>query len=199
MHAWLDGRRRYIVGALMGLMVVLVGCPRAAEASVQGDMRAAAIRQRVAEQQARTRAEVNARLEASQLARVALLQTPPTPDPTPSPAPIPRRDRTSAQTATQAPIAPSGDIKSRAYGVVVARGWGHQWGSVDALIGRESGWNPRAVNRSSGACGLPQRLPCSGLVNWPVETQIEWFIDYCVGRYGSPAGGWGHFQRRGWY
>lgn len=35
------------------------------------------------------------------------------------------------------------------------------WGYVDAIISRESGWNPNATNASSGACGLAQALPCS--------------------------------------
>jgi len=61
------------------------------------------------------------------------------------------------------------------------------------LIGKESGCNPLAVNRSSGACGIPQALPCSklGPVNSdgtsavdPV-TQLNWMQNYVIGRYGS--------------
>ncbi|MCL2444967.1 ubiquitin-like domain-containing protein [Candidatus Saccharibacteria bacterium] len=34
------------------------------------------------------------------------------------------------------------------------------WWYVDFIVHRESTWNPNAVNRSSGACGLGQQLPC---------------------------------------
>lgn len=61
------------------------------------------------------------------------------------------------------------------------------------LIGKESGCNPLAVNRSSGACGIPQALPCSklGPVNAdgtsavdPVS-QMNWMQSYVMSRYGS--------------
>jgi len=61
------------------------------------------------------------------------------------------------------------------------------------LIGKESGCNPLAVNPSSGACGIPQALPCSklGPVNAdgtsavdPV-TQLNWMQNYVISRYGS--------------
>jgi hypothetical protein len=61
------------------------------------------------------------------------------------------------------------------------------------LIINESGCNPNALNRSSGACGIPQSLPCSkmGPVNKdgtsavdPV-TQLKWMDVYVKGRYGS--------------
>ena len=35
-----------------------------------------------------------------------------------------------------------------------------------AIIYRESRFNPRAVNASSGACGLTQLFPCSGGASW---------------------------------
>lgn len=35
-----------------------------------------------------------------------------------------------------------------------------QWWAVDSIVSGESGWNPTAVNPSSGACGLGQQLPC---------------------------------------
>lgn len=34
------------------------------------------------------------------------------------------------------------------------------WWAVDSIVSGESGWNPTAVNPSSGACGLGQQLPC---------------------------------------
>lgn len=35
------------------------------------------------------------------------------------------------------------------------------WGYVDFIVSKESGWQPNAVNPSSGASGLVQALPCS--------------------------------------
>jgi len=71
------------------------------------------------------------------------------------------------------------------------------------LWNRESGWNPNAKNRSSGACGIPQALPCSkikkqqGSNDW--KAQIRWGINYVNYRYGSPCNAWKNFQKKGWY
>lgn len=64
------------------------------------------------------------------------------------------------------------------------------WGYADFMVQKESGWNPNALNSSSGACGLAQALPCSKLgPNWsnPVVA-LNWMNDYVNGRYydGSP-------------
>lgn len=186
MPQWIAGRRRWVIASMVGLMVVLVGCPRAAEASVKGDMRAAAIRQRVAEQQARTRAEVNARLEASRLARVALLQTPPTPDPTPSPAPVPRRGRTSVQGGAQAPIVvEDGSVQDliRAY-------WPGDDAKALAVVRCETGgtFNPTIKSKSGKYWGLWQAdadfRASYGWAGWGVKEQTEM--------------AWRGYQARGW-
>lgn len=56
-----------------------------------------------------------------------------------------------------------------------------------ALIGGESGCRPNAINPSSGACGIPQALPCSKLpctLQDPV-CQLRWMDSYVKGRYGT--------------
>lgn len=61
------------------------------------------------------------------------------------------------------------------------------WGYVDAIVTRESGWNPNAVNASSGACGLGQQLPCgkwAGAWNDPVAA-LRAMNGYVNGRYGG--------------
>lgn len=76
-----------------------------------------------------------------------------------------------------------------------------QWDSADKLIQRESSWNPNAVNKSSGACGLVQALPCSKLgPNWndPVVA-LKWGQKYVVGRYGSWDSALAHSYSHGWY
>lgn len=67
------------------------------------------------------------------------------------------------------------------------------------LIRRESGCNPNAVNRSSGACGIPQALPCSKLgTNDPVA-QIRWMQNYVNARYGGWAGAVAFWNAHNWY
>jgi hypothetical protein len=71
------------------------------------------------------------------------------------------------------------------------------------LWNRESGWNPNSVNKSSGACGIPQAYPCSkikkqqGSNDW--KAQIRWGINYVNSRYKTPCGAWNHFQKKNWY
>lgn len=75
------------------------------------------------------------------------------------------------------------------------------FGYVEKLIQKESGWNPNAMNSSSGACGLVQALPCSKLgPNWndPVVA-LRWGQGYVTGRYGGWAGAWAHSASYGWY
>lgn len=60
--------------------------------------------------------------------------------------------------------------------------------ATNKLILKESGCNPRAVNPTSGACGIPQAYPCSKLpqgVNTDPVTQLQWMQSYVTGRYGS--------------
>lgn len=62
-----------------------------------------------------------------------------------------------------------------------------EWGYVDSIVTRESGWNPNAVNPSSGACGLGQQLPCgkwAGAWNDPVAA-LRAMNGYVYGRYGG--------------
>jgi hypothetical protein len=80
-----------------------------------------------------------------------------------------------------------------------------QFGCLDSLWMRESGWNPAASNSSSGAFGIPQALPGSKMAtagaDWATNpaTQIEWGLGYIQDRYGSPCGAWGHSESYGWY
>jgi hypothetical protein len=73
------------------------------------------------------------------------------------------------------------------------------------LWNRESHWNYRSHNRSSGAHGIPQALPGSKMGNvapdWRTNpvTQVRWGLGYIKSRYGSPCGAWRHFQSHSWY
>lgn len=76
-----------------------------------------------------------------------------------------------------------------------------QWGYADRLVQKESGWNPNARNRSSGACGLAQALPCSKVPGNPLDpvNSLNWMHNYVIGRYGSWEKAVRHSQQRGWY
>lgn len=80
-----------------------------------------------------------------------------------------------------------------------------QFGCLERLWERESGWNPHANNPSSSAYGIPQALPgarmASAGADWrsnPV-TQVRWGLGYIRARYGTPCGAWAHSQSHGWY
>jgi hypothetical protein len=80
-----------------------------------------------------------------------------------------------------------------------------QFPCLDKLFKKESGWNQRASNASSGAYGIPQALPGSKMASiaadWKTNaaTQIKWGLGYIEGRYSSPCGAWSHSQSTGWY
>jgi len=75
------------------------------------------------------------------------------------------------------------------------------WGYVDSIVTRESGWNPNAVNKSSGACGLGQQLPCgkwSGAWNDPVAA-LKAMTGYVTGRYGGWPQAVAFWNANHWY
>ena len=71
------------------------------------------------------------------------------------------------------------------------------------LWNRESGWNPNSYNKKSGACGIPQSVPCNkikkseGSNDW--QAQIRWGVKYINARYKTPCNAWSHFQSKHWY
>lgn len=75
-----------------------------------------------------------------------------------------------------------------------------QWAATEALVQRESSWNPNAYN-SIGACSLVQALPCSKIPgDWrdPV-TALRWGNGYVVARYGSWNNALAHSYAFNWY
>ncbi|RLC35904.1 hypothetical protein DRH27_06100 [Candidatus Falkowbacteria bacterium] len=76
-----------------------------------------------------------------------------------------------------------------------------QWWAVDQIVSRESGWNPNAVNPTSGACGLGQQLPCgkwAGAWNDPVAA-LKAQYGYVVARYGGYAQAVAFWEQNHWY
>lgn len=80
-----------------------------------------------------------------------------------------------------------------------------QMGCLNKLWTKESGWNHKASNPSSGAYGIPQALPGTKMAtagaDWKTNpaTQIKWGLGYIKGRYGTPCKAWQHSQNVGWY
>ncbi|MBD9734964.1 transglycosylase SLT domain-containing protein [Streptomyces sp. H28] len=82
---------------------------------------------------------------------------------------------------------------------------GDQFQCFSNIVTRESTWNYKAVNPSSGAYGLVQALPGSKMASagadWQTNpaTQIKWGLNYMNDRYGSPCGAWSFWQANHWY
>jgi len=80
------------------------------------------------------------------------------------------------------------------------------WKKVDYIIERESGWNPNAVNDSSGAAGIAQKISGYGggyQQNDPMS-QIRWLANYLQSHnyqgYGTGIdAAYAHKQDTGWY
>jgi hypothetical protein len=134
------------------------------------------------------------------------------PKPTPPPAPVATSSSSGSGSSSATGWAPPavtpdpGSAQAIAYDMVAARGWGEsEFSCLVALWHKESGWRVNALNRSSGAYGIPQSLPGSKMASagadWETNpaTQIAWGLGYIGGRYGTPCGAWGHSQARGWY
>ncbi|MFD1657002.1 phage tail tape measure protein [Streptomyces caeni] len=92
--------------------------------------------------------------------------------------------------------------------LAAAYGWsGPQWAALKNLWTGESGWNERALNKSSGAYGIPQALPASKMASagsdWrtSASTQIKWGLGYIKSRYGNPVNAYSAWLSRSphWY
>ncbi|MEC5148567.1 phospholipase [Cryobacterium sp. GrIS_2_6] len=85
-------------------------------------------------------------------------------------------------------------------------GWGSgEFSCLSQLWERESGWNYKAYNSSSGATGIPQALPGSKMASagsdWAsnAATQISWGLGYIKSAYGTPCSAWAHSESFGYY
>lgn len=82
---------------------------------------------------------------------------------------------------------------------------GYHYACLDAIATRESHWNPKARNRTSGAFGIFQALPPEKMRRYGADymtnplTQVRFGIAYARARYGSPCAAWGFWQQNGWW
>lgn len=109
----------------------------------------------------------------------------------------------SAQVAPKAhQPAPAAQISGDKHTWLAASGIpANEWGYVDSIVSRESGWNPNAVNPTSGACGLGQQLPCgkwAGAWNDPVAA-LRAQYGYVKERYGGYPQAVAFWNANRWY
>jgi hypothetical protein len=98
-----------------------------------------------------------------------------------------------------APLAVAGDVRGLGEALNAIVFGDANWPALNALWTRESNWNPDARNRWSGACGIPQALPCSKITDMSPQGQISWGLQYIQRRYGNPQAALAHEDRFGWY
>lgn len=86
------------------------------------------------------------------------------------------------------------------YGKIVEH-FGEDSQVIGELLARESSLNPEAINPSSGACGLPQALPCEKMACElsDVDCQLAWVDEYITNRYGTPENALEFHNQKGWY
>ena len=101
----------------------------------------------------------------------------------------------------------TGSLQQYAMSLLNSLGWGNQWPMFNALVMGESGWNPGALNPSSGAFGIPQALPAAKMASagsdWATSgfTQLRWMMSYIGSVYGDPAHAYSSWLGRSphWY
>ena len=96
--------------------------------------------------------------------------------------------------------------KQYAYQQVIKNGWTTaDYNNLVKLWQRESGWNYKAKNKRSGACGICQAMPCSKMKSegkdykTNCKTQIRWGLKYIKRRYKTPTSAWKHWKKKHWY
>ena len=101
-----------------------------------------------------------------------------------------------------------GDVQNQVREVFKRRGWtGKKWQDASWIIGKESSWNPTAVNPSSGAFGLFQFNPSSGTLQQYLPDrspnpakQARAGVRYIEDRYqANPSVARAFWERNGWY
>ncbi|MGF3054061.1 transglycosylase SLT domain-containing protein [Microbacterium sp. YY-03] len=122
-----------------------------------------------------------------------------TPTPTPTPTPEKKSSSSSGSSGSYSPPSYSGGGSKEDW--LAAAGIAQSdWGYVDYIVSRESGWNPNATNSSSGACGLVQVYPCGKIDNaYDPVVNLTWANGYATGRYGSWAGAYEFWTTNHWW
>lgn len=115
-------------------------------------------------------------------------------------------DEAAAIYVANAATPETGTIKEFAFELIQSLSWGRdQYSCLVALWERESNWRWDALNKNSGAYGIPQSLPGRKMAemgsDWVTnpETQVHWGVNYIKNRYGAPCGAMAHSNKFNWY
>jgi hypothetical protein len=119
--------------------------------------------------------------------------------------------KSQAEKALASPSVKYFDAEALAFLTVYTQGWSiAEWKCLRNVWMKESHFNPKAENKSSGAYGIAQFMP-STWGNYKVEKtavaelQIKYGLRYIFKRYGDendPNGAcnaWSFWQQKGWY
>ena len=71
-----------------------------------------------------------------------------------------------------------------------------QYKCIAALYGKESAWNPKAINGSHA--GIPQGRSKWLITATPIQ-QVEWGLRYIKHRYSTPCKAYAHWKAKGWH
>ena len=99
------------------------------------------------------------------------------------------------------------ECKQYAHNLVVKK---YHWKESDyknlvKLWKRESGWNAKAYNKRSNACGVAQACPCSKMKKYGKDyktnckVQIRFGLAYIKKRYKNPTSAWKFWKKKHWY
>lgn len=99
-----------------------------------------------------------------------------------------------------------GEIQSYIHQKIYEYEWTeNDYYAIVQIVNRESSFNPYAVNKKSGACGLFQAYKCSKMAKYGSDyrtnykVQVAWGMDYIKARYGTPTKAWSFWQSHHWY
>lgn len=136
--------------------------------------------------------------ESVRMAASSLKPAPPKPAPVAKPVESTKLQMIVATPANEMQQWLLDDLKSKGFTV-------DDYNAANTIITRESGWRVDATNASSGAYGLPQALPGNKMgsmgADWQTnyQTQLRWFENYCINRYGGFVQALNAWNTKGWY
>lgn len=136
--------------------------------------------------------------ESVRMAASSLKPAPPKPAPVAKPVESTKPQMIVATPANEMQQWLLDDLKSKGFTV-------EDYNAANTIITRESGWRVDATNASSGAYGLPQALPGNKMgsmgADWQTnyQTQLRWFENYCINRYGGFVQALNAWNTKGWY
>jgi hypothetical protein len=130
----------------------------------------------------------------------------------------------SGSSSSGQPVSNSGSVQTILQNTAAQDGWGSggQWQALQYVENREAGFNPSAINPSSGALGLAQALGHGnantagtlgnqyggyGLTDAQARAansgnaadQALWMVNYIKSTYGTPEAAAAHEQAYNWY